>query len=140
MADNLLGEKGPNSDVETHLPLAPVADNPFLQKGNEMLKENEIIELTGDEAINIIKEVNYFLISLNNISHYYYNEKNISDTKRLEYERETTNFIDNNKITKRLAEIRKVLSSKFNNELGDDDMDDIERATEDTQYWEKPDD
>ncbi|WP_262127235.1 RHS repeat domain-containing protein, partial [Serratia entomophila] len=27
MADNLLGEKGPNSDVETHLPLAPVADN-----------------------------------------------------------------------------------------------------------------
>ncbi|CAI2461638.1 Uncharacterized conserved protein [Serratia entomophila] len=27
MADNLLGEKGPNSDVETHLPLAPIADN-----------------------------------------------------------------------------------------------------------------
>ncbi|WP_261154754.1 RHS repeat-associated core domain-containing protein, partial [Serratia ficaria] len=27
MADNLLGEKGPNGDVETHLPLAPVADN-----------------------------------------------------------------------------------------------------------------
>jgi len=37
-----------------------------------------------------------------------------------------------------LAEVRKVLSSKFNNELGDDDMDDIERATEDTQYWERP--
>ena len=103
-----------------------------------MLKENEIIELTGEEAISIIKEVNYLLISLNNIAHYYYNEKNISDTKRLEYEHETTNFIDNNEITKRLAEVRKVLSSKFNNELGNDDMDDIERATEDTQYWEKP--
>jgi len=115
-----------------------ILKKPLLHKENKMLKENEIIELTGEETINIIKEVNYLLISLNNIAHYYYNEKNISDTKRLEYEHETTNFIDNNEITKRLAEVRKVLSSKFNNELGDDDMDDIERATEDTQYWERP--
>ena len=97
-----------------------------------MLKENETIKLTGEEAVNIIKEVNYLLISLGNIAHYYYSEPVISDDKRLEYESETTKFIDKNKVTHRLAEIRRILSSKFDNSLGDDDMDDIERATEDT--------
>ena len=99
-----------------------------------MLKENELITLTGCEAIDIIREVNYILISLNNIAHYYYNETTITDSSRLEYEKETTNFIDNNKITYKLAEVRRVLSSKFNDELGDD----IEREAEKTKYWEKP--
>ena len=103
-----------------------------------MLKENETIKLTGEEAVNIIKEVNYLLISLGNIAHYYYSEPVISDDKRLEYESETTKFIDKNKVTHRLAEIRRILSSKFDNSLGDDDMDDIERATGDTPYGEKP--
>lgn len=33
-----------------------------------MLKENESIFLTGCEVIDIIKDVNYILISLNNIA------------------------------------------------------------------------
>ena len=103
-----------------------------------MLKENETIRLTGEEAINIIKDINYLLISLGNIAHYYYNEPTISNDKRLDYEHETTRFIDKNRVTHRLSEIRKILSSKFDNSLGDDGMDDVERATENTLYWEKP--
>lgn len=103
-----------------------------------MLKENKSIILDGCEAIDIIREVNYILISLNNIAHHYYNEPIITDSRRMEYERETTTFIDNNKITHKLAEVRRIISTKFNDDLGDDDMDDIERETEKTRYWEKP--
>ncbi|MDX5631071.1 MULTISPECIES: hypothetical protein [unclassified Brenneria] len=103
-----------------------------------MLKENEKITFNGSELIEIIKEVNYILISLNKIGGYYYNAPEISNKRVLEYKLETADFIDRNEVCTKLANIRKVLSEKFNDELGTDDMDDIERATEDTIYWEKP--
>lgn len=103
-----------------------------------MLKENEEIKFNGLEVIGIIKDINYMLISLNKIANYYYNSPKVSDEKILAYKLETADFIDRNEICTRLANIRKVLSEKFSDELGVDDMDDIERATEDTIYWERP--
>lgn len=97
-----------------------------------MMKENEQISLSGNEAIEILKEINLMLISLHNMGSHYMDK----DTK--EYEKETTRFIDEWKVTHRLAKIRGILSEKFDNTLGDDDMDDIERAMEDLKYWEKP--
>jgi hypothetical protein len=38
-------------------------------------------------------------------------------------------------VTQRLAKVRHILSSQFDDELGDDDMDDIERAMVDLKYW-----
>ena len=103
-----------------------------------MSNTKEKIYLTEEETISIYKEVNYILISLNNIAHYYYNEPTITEEKRRAYERETTNFIDDNKITKLLSKIRGVIGGKFDRKPGDDDMDDLERATENTKYWEEP--
>jgi len=105
-----------------------------------MLKENEKIILTGLEAITILSEVEYILMSLSNISRYYYNNQSegISDGDKLKYHQETSDFIDDNKVTHRLASIRKIISEKFNDELGDDDMDDIERELEKLEYWTKP--
>ena len=97
-----------------------------------MPKENEKIVLSGDEAIEILKEIEIMLISLQDMGSYYMNR----DTR--EYEKETTRFIDEWKVTHRLARIRGVLSKKFDNTLGDDDMDDLERAMEKLKYWEKP--
>ncbi|MBS0907467.1 hypothetical protein JK229_20340 [Pantoea dispersa] len=57
------------------------------------------IYLTEAEAIDLYKEIDYILVSLNNIAHYYYNESTINEEKRRAYERETTNFIDDNDIT-----------------------------------------
>jgi len=37
-----------------------------------------------------------------------------------------------------LVKIRGALSEKFDDTLGDDDMDDLERAMERVKYWEKP--
>ena len=97
-----------------------------------MIKENEKIVLSGDEAIEILKEIEIILISLHDMGAYYMNK----DTR--EYEKETTKFIDEWKVTHRLARIRAILSEKFNNTLGDDDMDDLERAMEKLKYWENP--
>lgn len=105
-----------------------------------MHKDNEYIELTGDEALLVLREINYLLISLRDISRYYYHSQNEGDmvNNEISYCKETTGFIDRNKITHRLAHIRMIITEKFNNELGDDDMDDIEREMEKIKYWEKP--
>lgn len=97
-----------------------------------MIEKNEEIKLTGDKTIEILKEINLILVSLHSMGSYYIN----SDTR--EYEKETTRFIDEWRVTNRLARIREILSRKFNNTLGDDDMDDIERELENLIYWERP--
>lgn len=103
----------------------------------KLQKCNEKISLTGEEAINILTEVEYMLISLRDIARHYYDNSTgeISAEKRASYCEETTNFIDENQITKRLADIRKIITEKFNLDLGEDDMDDIERAMEDLITW-----
>ena len=105
-----------------------------------MLEENKKITLTGEEAITILSEVEYILISLRNIARYYCHKESgeITDSEKNKYYKETTNFIDENNITHRLALIRRVVSEKFEDELGDDDMDDIERELEKLRCWTKP--
>ncbi|KPN12822.1 hypothetical protein AKG37_14495 [Bacillus australimaris] len=107
-----------------------------------MLKSNQNITYTGDEMLEVLKEMNLILLSLHYMGSYYgekfhqYGE----EAYRREYETETTRFIDEWDVTQRLAKVRKILSSKFDSTLGIDDMDDIERALEDIKYWTKPND
>jgi len=105
-----------------------------------MLEKNEMIELSGGEAIFVLKEIEYLLISLNKIAGYYYNRADAppTDQTEVEYALETTRFIDQNQITRRLAKVRRAVSNKFNNDRGDDDMSDLEREMELLRYWEKP--
>jgi hypothetical protein len=60
----------------------------------------------------------------------YYSDKPIAD-----YQRATTDFIDNEKITQKLAKVRRILSESFDNTLGKDDMDDIERHMKNIDFW-----
>ncbi|NTZ83094.1 hypothetical protein FCJ61_08835 [Burkholderia metallica] len=103
-----------------------------------MLEGNEKIELSGSEALSILCELEYLLISLRNIGIYYHEPGREFDDRNLEYCAETTRFIDENKVTQRLAKLRKMISEKFDSSLGDDDMDDIERAVEKVKVWGNP--
>ncbi|WP_247157202.1 hypothetical protein [Escherichia coli] len=106
-----------------------------------MNKNNDVINIPGKDALYILSEVEYILISLKNIARYYFNgiEQNVIDDKLLNsYFKETTKFIDDKNITHRLAEIRRGITENFNTDLGDDDMDDIEREIEKIKCWEKP--
>lgn len=105
-----------------------------------MLENNEMIELSGGEAILLLKEVAYILISLDKIAGYYYNRASAppTDETDIEYALETTRFIDQGQITQRLAKVRRIVAGKFDNQRGEDDMSDIEREMELLRYWEKP--
>ena len=104
-----------------------------------MMKENENITMSGAKLIEALKEIELILISLHKMGSYY-GELFMNDENkhRSDYERETTRFIDEWLVTRRLAKIRRILSEKFDDMLGDDDMDDLERAMEGLKYWEKP--
>lgn len=103
----------------------------------KLLKENEVISLSGEEAVKILTDVECILISLRDIARHYYDnvDGEITSEHRASYCEETTKFIDENEITKKLANIRRVISEKFNPEPGDDEMDDIERELVKIHYW-----
>ena len=97
-----------------------------------MLDVNKKICLSSGELVDVLNEIEFILISLHKMGSYYL------DKSATDYEKETTKFIDDQNVTGRLAKVRKILSAKFDTTLGDDDMDDLERAMEDLQYWSKP--
>ena len=96
--------------------------------------ENETLSYKGEDILNILKEIDFILISLRDIGRFYVEDIN---NKRQEYEKETTDYIDNYKVCERLAHIRCKLTEAFDRTLGDDDMDDIERACCNIKYWSK---
>lgn len=101
----------------------------------EIKQNNKTITYNGEDIINILKEIEVMLESLHYMGSYY--ADNINE-KRQEYEKETTNFIDNSLICDRLASIRRKLIESFDLELGDDNLDDVERACSDIEIWSKP--
>lgn len=96
--------------------------------------ENENISISGGDAITILQEVELILISLHKIGSYYVGKN------QQEYERETNRFIDEWKVAGRLAKVRTILSERFDSTLGEDDMDDLERAMEGLNIWTSPND
>lgn len=103
-----------------------------------MLNKNEVIQFTGEEALEILSQVEYILISLCNIARYYYHGDTNKVVDRSAYEKETANFIDDGAVAERLSKVRKMICEKFDSELGEDDMDDMERFLENLCYWTKP--
>ena len=101
----------------------------------QLNSNNEKVFYNGEDIVNILKEIEYILISLHDMGSYY--AESISEN-RDKYEKETTAFIDNSLVCNRLANIRKKLSEKFDLSLEEDDMDDLERACLDIKYWCKP--
>lgn len=94
-----------------------------------MLETNKKIALNGEDALEVLVDIEFILISLHNMGSYY-SGKPIED-----YQKATTDFIDNEGVTQRLAKIRKIISKNFDLTLGDDNMDDIERHMERIKFW-----
>ncbi len=99
-----------------------------------MLEQNKNIALTGEEALDVLREIEFILISLHKMGSYYAEKPGATE----EYRRATTDFIDDCAITQRLGKVRTIISKNFDDTLGDDDMDDIERYCSDLKFW-KPD-
>lgn len=94
-----------------------------------MLERNKEIVIVGESALEALAEIEFILISLHKMGSYY------SDKPIEEYQRATTEFIDNEKVTQKLAKVRRIISEGFDTTLGEDDMDDIERRMEGIDFW-----
>lgn len=98
---------------------------------------NRSISITGEDAVRVLREIELILISLRNIgSHYAALQADGGDADA--YARETCRFVDDWRVTERLASARAILSNAFDSTLGDDDMDDLERAMESLPHWSGP--
>ena len=101
----------------------------------KLLPKNKRIEIDGEDLVRVLREIESMLISLHKIGSYYA----VADSvEKASYEKETTKFIDEWKVTTRLAEVRALLSSYFDLTLAEDDMDDLERAMQSVDYWSSP--
>lgn len=102
-----------------------------------MLDSNRRLVYDGDDILNVLKELESILISLHRIGAYY-GLKDWEGTDKPEFDREINDYISKEKVTSKLAYIRRVLSGKFDDTWGSDDMDDVERACQGLIYWKAP--
>lgn len=106
-----------------------------------LLPANRRIVLSGEDALRILREIEFLLMSLNHIGRHYYpdgDDDGADAQRRAQYCAETTRFIDEEQATTRLALMRRLLSAPFDTALGDDGMDDLERAVAALPLWRAP--
>lgn len=104
-----------------------------------MLNINKQIVVPGDSVLQILKDVEFIMISLKNIArHYYDNVENEEDIDPVAYALATTKFIDENYIVHRLAKMRRTLSEPFDCEINDEELAGVELMMESLEIWRKP--
>lgn len=94
-----------------------------------MLSSNKKIVIPGEKALEALAEIEFILVSLRKIETYYI-DRTVED-----YRRATTDFVDDFKVTQRLAKVRRIICEHVDSTLGEDDMDDVERHVKNLAYW-----
>ena len=94
------------------------------------MTQNQKVCYRRKDIIKILADLNVLVVSLDRIGSYYSECKS-----KEEYQALSSNFLDEWKILPKLASARKILDSAFSSELGEDDMDELEREFQDLQYW-----
>lgn len=89
----------------------------------------DLLEYKKEKMIQVLRLVEQILISLDHIGACY------PDVDQRTFNNLLANFICDWKVMPKLAEVRSILSEKFSDELGDDDMDELERELKDIKYW-----
>ncbi|MGJ1390314.1 DUF4303 domain-containing protein [Sphingobacterium spiritivorum] len=95
-----------------------------------MSKSNNKIELSEEEAVKIIVDLDQIVVSLDKIKSHF-----AEDSDFQKHDKTLSDYIINEQVNQTLAQIRGLLSSKFSLSVGEDDMDDLERACSTNRYW-----
>lgn len=95
-----------------------------------MSKSNNKIKLSEEEALKIIVDLDQIVVSLDKIKSHFTEDNNFQ-----KHDKTLSDYIINEKVNQTLAQIRGLLSSKFSLSVGEDDMDDLERACSTNRYW-----
>ncbi|MDV2446149.1 hypothetical protein CMU93_01370 [Elizabethkingia anophelis] len=95
-----------------------------------MSKSNNKIKLSEEEALKIIVDLDQIVVSLDKIKSHFAEDNNFQ-----KHDKTLSDYIINEKVNQTLAQIRGLISSKFSLSIGEDDMDDLERACSTNRYW-----
>lgn len=95
-----------------------------------MSKSNSKIKLSEEEALKIIVDLDQIVVSLDKIKSHFAEDNNFQ-----KHDKTLSDYIINEKVNQTLAQIRGLISSKFSLSVGEDDMDDLERACSTNRYW-----
>lgn len=90
-----------------------------------MRSENEAFVLRRKDAVSLLQEAEFIVVSLDNLSQHYMASGEKSYATCNEYCTELTGFIDAENVTARLASMRSLISRLFDHTLDDDDMSDL---------------
>jgi hypothetical protein len=95
--------------------------------------EEEKISYKRKDIINILRNLNMIVVSLDRIGSEYSEHSGRKSDEELNSL--LANFIFEWKVDRKLASARKILGEAFSYEFGDDDMGEEERFCQDLQYW-----
>jgi len=87
------------------------------------------IEYNESDIISILKDINEFVVSLAKMDSVYH------ESGKQAWKDEMIDYLITRKVFDRLANVRAKLSTPFPTDLGDDDMDFLEREMQDVNYW-----
>jgi len=87
------------------------------------------IEYNESDIVSILKDINEFVVSLDQMDSVYH------EFGTQAWKDEMIDYLVTKKVFDRLANVRATLSMPFPTDLGDDDMDFLEREMEDVNYW-----
>ena len=85
--------------------------------------------LDREDLLKVLRNLEVVVVSLDRVGSY------SSDLSKETQNELLADFIDRWEVFDKLAESRGILSEYFGRALGDDDMDELERALQDVEYW-----
>ena len=94
------------------------------------LHQEEHLTVKKTDILDVLRVLETLISSLDRLGSCH------AELKKETYQRLTTEFLDQWSICRRLTEARQILSAYFPADLGDDDMDELERALHDTPHWQ----
>lgn len=89
----------------------------------------ENITYSRSDIVQVLRDLNILVVSLDRIGSFSH------DLSRSEAAALLGDFFDAWDVGRRLARTRRILSKPFSTELGDDDMDELEREFEGLPHW-----
>lgn len=99
------------------------------------MREEQDVTISGEEAVDILWELECLLISLRNIGLHYYVREEVTANDEREYRVETARFICGSQMISRLEKIKRKLSDRFEACCGREELDMLRKRLKRKRFW-----
>lgn len=90
---------------------------------------DDAIKIPKERLVSVLRNLEMIVVSLDRIG------SAAADLGPEEYRRASSDFLDDWDVARRLASARRILSEPFSDEVGPDDMDELERELQHVEHW-----